>query len=545
LRLSKLRFLRIVFAALAVLSLLNLTARSQAFGATPSILWNFGNGADGNGPGALIMDTQGNLFGATAGGGAYARVDANGNDLGGTVFELTPPSSGAGLWTESVLWSFGNGNDASIPVSQVGLIMDKNGNLYGTTTYGGAYAGFDANGNNFGGTVFELMPPSNAGEAWTESVLWSFGSGVDGNMPTAGVIIDGSGNLYGTTDGGGTNGDGTVFELTPPAKAGEPWTESILADFGSGAGVIRDSSGNLYGITGGSVFELTPPATSRGNWTESILWKFGIVPNDGFEPLAGVIMDASGNLYGTTANGGAYFRGGHINVNPGGTVYELTPPSGGATSWSESILWSFGGDGDGEVPYAGVIMDTSGNLYGTTVYGGDVFELIHPSKVGGSWTESILAGIGSGVGGIRDAHGNLFGSAGGGTYGGGVAFEVSTPTTLTASPASLNFGKVDANTTSKPKKVTLTNKGKAVALIAAVAAFTSSGGVNTTFTTGGGVNTCAGKTIAPKKTCSFEVEYAPTTVGEVDGGFAIVGYNGTTPLVALKGIAIAPKVKKP
>jgi uncharacterized repeat protein (TIGR03803 family) len=545
-RLSNFRFSSAVFAALAILLSLNLTATSQALGASASILWNFGNGTDGSGPGDLIMDANGELFGLTSGGGAYAQTDENGNPLGGTAFELTPPASGAGLWTESVLWNFGNGNDASIPRGP--LIMDKDGNLYGTTRYGGPYAA-DGGDTLIGGTVFKLIPPATLGGAWTESVLWSFGNGTDGDAPSSGVVMDGNGNLYGTTNGGGTNGDGIVFELTPPATAGEPWTESILADFGSGAGVIRDSSGNLYGITGSTVFELSPPASIGGNWTESILWRFGSVPNDGSSPLAGVIMDANGNLYGTTSFGGAYFVATPGDVNPGGTVFELTPPPTTGGNWTESILYSFGEGGDegdgnygpvGEVPQAGLITDASGNLYSTTLLGGGVFELEHPSKPGSSWTASLLANIGNGAGVIRDVHGNLYGSAGGGTYGGGVAFEVSTATTLTASPKSLNFGKVDVTTTSKPKRVTLANRGKFPALISGVAVVPPFA-----FTITSAANTCSGETLAPKKTCSFEVEYTPTTVGEVDGAFAGVFYNGTSPLVALKGIAIAPNVKKP
>jgi len=545
--------LDVVFATIGILHFLSLSTHSQAFGATPSILWNFGNGTDGSGPGSLIRDTTGNLYGTTFNGGAYAGVDANGNNLGGTVFKLTPPSTAGGSWTESVLWNFGNGNDGNQPDG--GLIMDASGNLYGTTSHGGAYSTVDANGNPIGGTVFELTPPSTSGGLWTESILWSFANGMDGNDPNAPLIMDASGNLYGTTQQGGTHinpangqGYGTVFELTPPSTIGAPWTESILLNFngsdgaGPKAGLIMDSSDDLFGTTegggahnggaGGTVFELTPPSSSGGNWTESILWSFGS-GLDGLDPVAGLIMDKNGNLYGTTENGGADFRVGVL----GGTVFELTPPSTTGETWTELILWSFGNGPDGQLPRAGVIMDASGNLYGTTAVSGTVFELKPPSKAGESWTESILADISS-SGLIRDTVGNLYGSSGGGTFGGGVAFEISIPTTLTASPTQLNFGKVDATGTSKPKKVTLTNKGKAPAVISSVTA-------SAPFITGGGPDTCTGQTIAPKKTCSFEVEYAPTTFGEVDGGFASVEYNGTSPLVTLKGISIAATLKAP
>ena len=336
------------------------------------------------------------------------------------------------------------------------LVRDSSGNLYGTTVGGGA---------DGKGTVFELMPTGQS--SWTESILRSFGNGTDGNSPWAGVIIDGSGNLYGTTRGGGTHdGNGTVFELNPPSSKGGEWTESILWNFGNGS--------------------------------------------DGTLPSAGLISDGSGNLYGTTQEGGAYAQPGPFNFYPGGTVFELTPPSTDGGHWTEKILWNFGNNTDGWAPLAGLIFDSESNLYGTTymggIYGasGTVFE-INPT---GSESPTPTA--------------------------------TPTPamTVLTAAPAALNFGNVDATGTSKPKKVTLTNKGKAPAIISDVGAIPP-------FKTGGGVDTCSGQTIASKKTCSFEVEYTPLTFGEVDGGFAAVAYNGTTPLVTLKGVAIGVTLKAP
>jgi uncharacterized repeat protein (TIGR03803 family) len=161
-----------------------LAGRSQAFAASESVLWSFGNGNDGNTPlASLVMDKSGNLYGTTQDGGIYGGPNVNqGGD--GTVFELTPPSSAGGPWTESILWDFGNGTDGSGPFA--GLLMDANGNLYGTT---------DAGGMNGYGTVFELTPLSPAGGLWTESVLWNFGNGTDGAYPRAGLIMDTSGNL--------------------------------------------------------------------------------------------------------------------------------------------------------------------------------------------------------------------------------------------------------------------------------------------------------------------------------------------------------------
>jgi uncharacterized repeat protein (TIGR03803 family) len=443
LRLSSPRFLRTVLAALAVLSFLNLTALSQAFAASESLLWNFGNGDDGNTPVAgLAMDKSGNLFGTTQDGGIYGE---------GTMFELTPQSAGG--WTESVLFSFG-GTDGSSP--EAGLLI-ANGNLYGTTGGGGTY-GY--------GTVFELEPQTGGG--WAESVLFSF-NGTDGNGAFSGLTMDSSGNLYGTTYSGST-GLGTVFELTPPPSGGTPWTESILWNFPTEAGgfyvaasLIMDTRGNLYGTAsaggtcfsdgfpsacqpsqtldfGGTVFELTPPVSSGEPWTESTLWNFGN-GGDGQMPDAGLIADSSGNLYGTTKLGGRY--GGFAS---GGTVFKLTPPSRSGGKWTESVLWSFGNGTDGAEPRAGLIMDSSGNLYGTTAQGGadtdgTVFELTPPSKSGGSWTESILLsfngtdGSDPGAGLIMDNNGNLYSTTEtGGAYGAGTVFKVAVTGTGTPTP---------------------------------------------------------------------------------------------------------------
>jgi uncharacterized repeat protein (TIGR03803 family) len=205
--------------------------------------------------------------------------------------------------------------------------MDKRGNLYGTTNGGGLYP------FSRGGIAFELTPPSISKGSWTESIIWNFGNGTDGAIPQAGLLMDADCNLYGTTFIGGIIGDGTVFELRRPS-------------------------------------------TIWGNWKESILWNFGN-GTDGFAPLAGLYADKHGNLYGTTLYGGAYgtFEG---------TVFELTRPGGDQTQWNESLLWSFGGTSDdGYNPYAGLIADPRGNLYGTTGYGGtygwgSVFELSLP-----------------------------------------------------------------------------------------------------------------------------------------------------------------------
>src|ERR1039458_10243465 len=396
--------------------------------AQEKVLYSFYGGTDGNGPEAgLIFDAAGNLYGTTGAGGT-----AN----AGTAFELTPTAGGG--WTETVLHSFtpyyGDGTGPS-----AGLIFDAAGNLYGTTRGGGTYGA---------GTVFELTPAG--GGSWTEKVLYSFGAyGTDGVVPYAGLIFDAAGNLYGTTNAGGTYYQyGTVFELTP--AGGGNWTETVLHNFVANgtdgyypwAGLAFDRFGNLYGTTQdggtyvvGTVFELTP--AGGGNWTETVLHNFNNNGTDGIIPLAGLIFDAAGNLYGTTTEGG---------TPGGGTVFELTPAGGG--SWTEKVLYNFNYNGtDGWGPQVGLVFDAAGNLYGTTPWGGTytdgtVFELT-PAGSGG-WTETVLHnfnefGNGDGyyplAGLILDAAGNLYGttSVGGTYYNYGTVFELQLPPTLTVS----------------------------------------------------------------------------------------------------------------
>jgi uncharacterized repeat protein (TIGR03803 family) len=325
-------------------------------------LYAFKGGQDGSDPTySLILDAAGNIYGTTLSGGG-SQICSVGC---GTVFELTPNSTGG--WTENVLYRFQGGNDGRNPIG--GVVLDEAGNLYGPTEMGG-----EGCGSVGCGTVFELSPSSGGG--WTEQVLYVFPSygNSDGFNPEGGVTIDAFGNLYGTTNNGGTGchgaGCGTVFELAPNSTGG--WTESVLHRFQGGrdgqfssGSVVFDQSGNLYGTTfrGGSkagcgtVFELTP--SSGGKWTEGILHRFGC-GRDGGGPQTGVTLDAAGNLYGTTqANG----TGGD------GTVFKLAPVSGG--QWAFSVLHSFTGKRDGALPQAGLILDpTDSHLFGTTIYGG-------------------------------------------------------------------------------------------------------------------------------------------------------------------------------
>jgi uncharacterized repeat protein (TIGR03803 family) len=280
-------------------------------------LHNF-TGTDGDYPESnVVFDSAGNLYGTTFFGGGY-----------GNVYELSPTAGGN--WVERVLHTFRvNGHDAHNP--DAGVVLDSAGNLYGTTREGGT---------NFGkacqtgcGAVYEISPV--AGGGWKETVLHSFAdNGTDGTWLYGGLIIDSAGNLYGATNTGGNGtcradtrtGCGTVFELSPVTGGG--WNESILYNFQNNGsdgvypqtGTLLLSGGNLYGTTGlggsfsgGIAYKLTP---SSGGWTETILHSFDDNGTDGYGPNGSLIIDSSGNLYGTTGSGG---------TGTGGTAFEITP----------------------------------------------------------------------------------------------------------------------------------------------------------------------------------------------------------------------------
>jgi uncharacterized repeat protein (TIGR03803 family) len=265
-----------------------------------------------------------------------------------------------------------------------------------------------------------------------EQVLYGFNiSGMDGNFPLGSLIFDGAGNLYGTATGGGTYQAGAVFQLAPGASG--VWTEKVLYSFcpvsgcpdglSPRAGLIFDGAGNLYGITdgggafnAGAVFELTPG--TNGTWTEQVVHSFNNDGQDGIAPNGTLIFDAAGkNLFGTTIAGGTGINC-SVHYTGCGTVFELTPGAGG--TWTEQVLHSFTGT-DGAGPWANLIFDAAGNLYGTTSglgnFRGTVFELMPSAN--GTWTEKVLFefGLQSGTTGaepfgglIFDAAGNLYGT---------------------------------------------------------------------------------------------------------------------------------------
>ena len=385
---------------------------SYAFGGyTP------GGTADGAGPqAALVVGSDGNLYGTTSSGGA---------NNAGTVFRLTPAGQ------ETVLHTFGSAGDGASPYA--GLTEDAAGNLYGTTTIGGA---------NGQGAIFKVAAATGA-----ESLVYSFGaSSTDGTVPYGGLLIDSSGNLYGTTTGGGPNGAGTVFAVNPATGV-----ETVVYAFsglkdGSApyAGLTGASDGNLYGTTSaggangnGTVFRLTPGATGGAFTT---LYSFGSGGgNDGSGPESRLTLGRDGNFYGTTPQGGDY---------NGGTVFMITPAG------AESVVHSFSGAGylagstDGATPYAGLTLGSNGRLYGTTIAGGaygtgSVFQ-VTPGVGGGAGTELLLysftgdngSGAGPAIGGSLDgaspygalvetANGDFYGTTfAGGSETGGVVFRL-------------------------------------------------------------------------------------------------------------------------
>jgi uncharacterized repeat protein (TIGR03803 family) len=353
-----------------------LTQSAQA--QTYKVLHEFTGAPDGAYPyGGLVQDAAGNLYGTTSfGGSSYF----------GAVFEVD--ASG----TESVLYSFTGATAGAYPFA--GLIQDTVGNLYGTTNEGGAFTY---------GVVFKLDTSGN------EKVLHSFSANyTDGQDPEGGLVLDKNGDLYGTTNEGGRHNLGTVFRVDATGK------EKVLHTF---AGGPKDgaypfltslllANGNFYGVTpngGASNYGMVYRMSKKGKVT--VLYSFTGGTNDGCYPHGTPLIDSDGNLYGSTSNCGASGKG---------TVWELSAGN------VETVLHSFaGGSSDGAYPYAGVIMDTAGNLYGVTVNGGGtlnvgaVYELTPGSN--GTWTETILHGFGQDgaypYGGlIQDTNGNLYGT---------------------------------------------------------------------------------------------------------------------------------------
>ncbi len=378
-------------AALAIIA--NQTAQAQTF----TVIHAFTGAEDGASPWAgLTMDRAGILYGTTT------------KAVAGTVFQLKPTNGNWILNTLQNSYSV-NPRDVRFPLGRV--VFGPDGTLYGTTLYGGS--GY--------GTVYNLRPPTTDCKSsicpWTETILYSFTGGADGNGPyQVDPVFDQAGNLYGTTEFGGTDGQGVVFKLTPFAGG---WTESVIYSFsGDGSepasGVTLDSAGNLYGATiaggrydEGIIYQLVP---SGSGWDARILYTFQ-GGTDGEDPFGALIFDGSGNLYGTAS-------GGHGAGGPGGTVFKLSPAGGG--SWTFSLVYSLSGPKPGCGPSGPLSMDATGNLYDTTTcdgadLNGSVFKLTSNQ---GRWTYSSLHDFtgdsdgGAPLGGVAlDANDNVYGTA--------------------------------------------------------------------------------------------------------------------------------------
>jgi len=401
--------------------ILSLALSAQTF----TTLYSFGSQPyDGNLPGfGVVLGSQGGeLYGVTSVGGRWNL---------GTVYELLPPSSPGGAWTEMVLHSF-NGAQGLDP--NCALAMGPNGSLYGVAD------------STTGAIAFQLDPPTGTSTDWAYAVIYQF-TEADG-YPSGSLVFgsplgDGQ-SLYGAT---GVNGEaGTVYRLTPPPAPGGAWTQTTLyALLGGSRGggplgsLAVGNAGTLFGVTSrggwtgdfcaagcGTVFSLTPPAATGGQWTAGVLHAFNPQVGDGYRPLAGLVIGPGGVLYGTTADGGA----GGV-----GTVFSLTPPAAPGAPMTETTLHAFTEfEGDGYLPDRPLVLGPNGVLYGATEYGGaeghgTVFELAPPASPGGIWTETILHSFTGGADGgnpnglTLGPDGTLYGTnTEGGANGGGTVF---------------------------------------------------------------------------------------------------------------------------
>jgi uncharacterized repeat protein (TIGR03803 family) len=372
-----------------------------------NLFW-FNGTTEGSSPRAgLIADSSGALYGTTTWGG-----DAGPNSYGGTVYKMMPPSAPGGQWTQSILYSFqGNATNTDGANPLCTLVFDSSGALYGTTEHGGLYGSgtvfqlvppstpdgpwtenviysmegtpfaglaIDAAGALYGaqfyGQLFQLVPPAVPGGTWTYNALPILGS----STYLVSSMIWSKGNLYGTAEQGGRYGAGLVFGLKPPATPGDSWSEINIYNFKGGSdgftpmSSLTVRSGVFYGTTAGggafengTVYSLTPPATPDSPWTKTVLYSF-LGGSDGGGPEGGVVFGNGGKLYGTTYAGAAEAMG---------TVFELTPPAAPGDPWTETTIHTFTGKNhDGGHPEDSLLL-LHGAFYGTTDNPGTVFEV--------------------------------------------------------------------------------------------------------------------------------------------------------------------------
>jgi len=354
---------------------LALAGPAPASAGTFESLYQFTGGADGGNPlDGAVWGPGHSLFGT-------ANVGGSAPQPGGTVFQLAPPVRGSTTWNLSTLYSFTGGSDGSQPVG--GLVEDSSGSLFGTNQ--------NSNGEA-GGVAFELDSPSMAGQPWPMTVLHNF-TGPDGQSAAASMVFDKTTTLYGASEGG-ANGDGNIFALLPPSKAGAPWKVRTLYSFSDMADggfpqcrLVHGPTGALFGTTpvggagpyNGTVFRLAPAKPAGIKWKFAVLYRFpgGI---NGSQPYPGLVFDPKGAAYGVTWSGGA---------NNVGVIFRLAPA--GAGLWTETVLYSFAGQVESR-PFSALLRDRAGNLFGTTTgieqsdETGELFELSPPGQQGGAWT---------------------------------------------------------------------------------------------------------------------------------------------------------------
>jgi uncharacterized repeat protein (TIGR03803 family) len=358
-----------------------LAAPTMARGApTETVLYSFRGNIYGDTPiqGTLIQDAAGNLYGT-----ASDESSSTPRNAKGVVYELTPPTKGATVWAYKPIYKFTSSPaDGYYPTG--GLSMDPQGNLYGTTVTG---------------VIYELSPPTDGGTKWSEQTLINLNGRTNYTLP-GGLLRANDGTLYGViSDDGNDNPDGAVFSLTPPAVAGGSWTYTLLHTFLGGnegnfpaGALIQDESGNLYGTTegggptnDGTVFELSPPLTGQTTWTETILYTFKGGTVDGQDPVGGLLLGSNGTLYGTTYSG---------DKSNDGIVYQLSPPAQGQTARMENIIYKFTASGS-SMSLSSLVAGPNGDIYGTTREGpngsgGSVFRFTPPLSGVGNWGVKVL-----------------------------------------------------------------------------------------------------------------------------------------------------------
>lgn len=307
-----------------------------------------------------LTASKGVLYGATA-------LDALTGYSCGAIFALLPPAAGGSAWSEAVLYSFANSNDACFPITAP--MLGPGGGLYGVTTYGGASGD---------GALYEVQPPAAPGGPWTESVLYSFALGNGFAYPAGSLIAGPNGSFYALT-GGGANANGALAQLSPPAAPGAAWTATLLYSFPDGTlpySLTLGRNGVFYGTEQAAVFQLTPPAASGGTWTYTVL--YSLPAYTGFNPTS-LIVASNGTIYGSS--------GASYPTNGEGLVFRLTPPAAAGGAWTFTTLHNFG---TGWVTWP--LTHRNGNLYGAIAssQSGAVFELQPPTTSGGAWTLTYL-----------------------------------------------------------------------------------------------------------------------------------------------------------